>query len=131
MKQIVIPVPNRPGVVADVSEALGSAGVNIEEMDAEGAVDNGVIILMVDHYDLALRTLQEAGFQAITEDALVLKLLNEPGSLAKIARRLEIASINIRSLRIAKHLGEHTLVTLVTDRQEEARGILRDCLVSL
>lgn len=130
MKQIVIPVPNRPGVVADVSEALGSAGVNIEEMDAEGAVDNGVIILMVDHYDVALRALQEAGFQAISEDALVLKLLNEPGSLAKIARRLEAASINIRSLRIAKHLGEYTLVTLVADRQEEARELLRDCLVS-
>jgi len=131
MKQIVIPVPNRTGVVADVSEALGAAGVNIEEMDAEGAVDNGVIILMVDHYDLALRALQEAGFQAITEDALVLKLHNEPGSLAKVARRLEAAAINIRSLRIAKHLGEFTLVTLVADRQEEAREILRDCLVAL
>jgi len=131
MKQIVIPVPNRPGVVADVSEALGAAGVNIEEMDAEGAVDNGVIILMVDHYDLALRALQEAGFQAITEDALVLKLHNEPGSLAKVARRLEAAAINIRSLRIAKHLGEFTLVTLVADRQEEARALLQDCLVSL
>ena len=131
MKQIVIPVPNRPGVVADVSEALGAAGINIEEMDAEGAVDNGVIILMVDHYDAALRALQEAGFQAISEDALVLKLLNEPGALAKVARRLEHASINIRSLRIAKHLGGNTLVTLVTDRQDEAREILRDCLVSL
>ena len=131
MKQIVIPVPNRPGVVADVSEALGLAGVNIEEMDAEGAVNNGVIILVVDQYDIALRALQEAGFQAITEDALVLKLHNEPGSLAKIARRLEVASINIRSLRIAKHLGGYTLVTLVTDRQDEARALLQDCLVSL
>lgn len=131
MKQIVIPVPNHPGVVAAVSEALGAAGVNIEEMDAEGAVDNGVIILIVDHYDAALRALQEAGFRAITEDALVLKLRNEPGSLAKVARRLETAAINIRSLRIAKHLGRNTLVTLVTDRQDEARELLRDCLVSL
>lgn len=131
MKQIVIPVPNRPGVVAEVSEALAAAGINIEEMDAEGAIDNGVIILVVDQYDAALRALQEAGFQAISEDALVLRLRNEPGSLALIARRLEVAAINIRSLRIARHLGPHTLVTVVTDRQAEAREILRDCLVSL
>ena len=131
MKQIVIPVPHRPGVVADVSETLAAAGINIEEMDAEGAVDNGVILLMVDRYDAALRALQEAGFRAISEDALVLRLRNEPGSLAQVARRLETAAINIRSLRIAKHLGPHTLVTLVTDHQAEARELLRDCLVSL
>ena len=131
MKQIIIPVPDRPGVVADVSEALAAAGVNIEDMDAEGAADKGVIILSVDHYDVALRALQEAGFGAITEDALVLQLFNEPGALAKVARRLGEASINIRSLRIAKHLGSETLVTLVTDREEEARELLRDCLVSL
>jgi hypothetical protein len=93
--------------------------------------ENGVIILTVDRYDDAVRALHEAGYRAITEDALVLRIRNEPGSLAKIARRLAEASINIRSLRIAKHLGEETLVTLVAERPEEARELLRDCLVAL
>jgi len=131
MKQIIIPVPDRPGVVADVTEALAAAGVNIEDLDAEGAADKGVIILNVDRYDAALRALQEAGFRAITEDALVLKLLDEPGALAKVARRLGDASINIRSLRIAGRLGNEVLVTLVADRQDEARELVRDCLVAL
>lgn len=131
MKQIIILAPNRPGVVADLSEALGEAGVNIEQLDAEGAVENGTILLMVDHYDKALRALQEAGFRAVTEDALVLKLHDEPGALAKVARRLGDAQINIRSLRIAHHLGDSVLVTLVTDREGEARELLHDCLVSL
>jgi hypothetical protein len=48
-----------------------------------------------------------------------------------VARRLGEASINLRSLRIAKHLGEETLVTLVAERPEEARELLRDCLVAL
>jgi hypothetical protein len=131
MKQIIIPVPDRPGVVADLSEILGGAGVNIEDLDAGGVDENGVIILTVDRYDDAVRALHEAGYRAITEDALVLRIRNEPGSLAKIARRLAEASINIRSLRIAKHLGEETLVTLVAERPEEARELLRDCLVAL
>lgn len=131
MKQIVIPVPDRPGVVADVSESLATAGVNIEDMDAEGAADKGVIILTVDRYDAALRALQESGFRAITEDAIVLRLANESGALAKVARRLGEASINIRSLRIAKHHGSETLVTLVTNHQAEARDLLRDCVVTL
>lgn len=131
MKQIIIPVPDRPGAVADLSEVLGGAGVNIEDLDAGGVDENGVVILTVDRYDDAVRALHEAGYRAITEDALVLRIRNEPGSLAKIARRLAEASINIRSLRIAKHLGEETLVTLVAERPEEARELLRDCLVAL
>lgn len=131
MKEIIIPVQNRPGVVADVTEALAAAGVNIEEMDAEAAVDNGVIIITVDRYDDALRALNGAGFQAITEDAIVLKLRNEPGALALIARKMKDAEINIRSLRIAQRLGRDSLVTLVTDRQDAARVLLSDVTVSL
>ncbi len=131
MKQIIIPVPDRPGVVAEVSDALAAAGVNIEDLDAEGAADKGVIILNVDRYDEALRALHEAGFRAITEDALVLKLRDEPGALARVARRLADAQINIRSLRIARRLGGQVLVTLVADRQDEARRLLADCLVAL
>jgi hypothetical protein len=131
MKQIIIPVPDWPGVVADVTGVLGAAGVNIEDLDAGGADENGVIILTVDRYDAAVRALHEAGYRAITEDALVLRIRNEPGALAKVARRLGEASINIRSLRIAKHLGGDTLVTLVAERPEEARELLRDCLVAL
>lgn len=131
MKEIIIPTPNRPGVVADVSQALADAGVNINEMDAHATEESGVIIITVDRYDEALRALNAAGFDAITEDAIVLKLCNEPGALAKVARRLTDAGINIRSLRIAKHLGDNSLVTLVTDRQDAVRGLLGDIVVSL
>ncbi len=131
MKEIIIPVPNRPGIVAEVSGALAAVGVNIEEMDAGAANESGVIIITVDRYDDALRALNAAGFSAISEDAIVLKLVNEPGALAKVARRLGDAGIGIRSLRIAKHLGKTSLVTLVTDDQEEVRRILGDIIISL
>jgi len=131
MKQIIIPVRNRPGVVAEVSQTLADAEVNIEEMDAEAAVENGIITITVDHYDRALQALARAGFQAISEDAIVLKLQNEPGALARIARRLQDEQINIRSLRIAQRLGHSSLVTLVTDRQEDARQLLKDVSVSI
>lgn len=130
MKEIIILVRNRPGAVAEVSQTLADAGVNIEELDAEAAVENGVITLTVDKYDLALHVLNEAGFRAISEDAIVLRLKDEPGALARIASRLQEEQINIRSLRIAQRLGKDSLVTLVTDRQEEARLLLADLTVS-
>ncbi len=131
MREIIIPVRNRPGAVAEVTATLANAEINIEDMDAEAVHDEGVIIITVDRYDAALQELSRAGFEAITEDAIVLKLRNEPGALAQIAKRLQDAEINIRSLRIAQCIGPNSLVTLVADDQAGARELLSEFAVSL
>ncbi|MDF1737872.1 MAG: ACT domain-containing protein [Verrucomicrobiales bacterium] len=131
MREIIIPVKNRPGALAEVTQALADAEVNIEEIDAESIEKKGVIIITVDRYDTALQVLNRAGFQAITEDAIVLKLANEPGALAQIARRLQEAQINIHSLRIAQRVGPRSLVTLVTDNQARAGELLAEFRISL
>ncbi len=132
MKQIIIPVPDRPGVVADVTGVLGAAGVNIEDLDAGGADENGSSSSPWTDTTTAVRALHEAGYRAITEDALVLRIRNEPGALAKVAAAAR------RSLdqhpqppHRQTSRGEETLVTLVAERPEEARELLRDCLVAL
>lgn len=129
MKEIIIPVKNAPGTLAAVSEALAATQVNIESIEATAFEENGVIVLRVDRYDMALRALRDAGFRAVTEDALVLRLENRPGSLAQVARRLTNAQIGIRSLQILERGGRESLVTLVADDTEAARKILADVLV--
>ncbi len=129
MKQIIVPVPNSPGTLAAITESLAAAGVNIESIDAEAIEANGVIILRVDHYDDALRSLRDAGFRAVTEDALVLRLENRPGALAAIARRLTDSQIAIRSLQILERCGPTSLVTLVIDDPSAAKSLLADVLV--
>lgn len=126
MRQIIVPVPNQPGAVADVCQLLADHAINIEEMDAESAVSNGVIVLRVDRYDDAIRALRFAGYRALTEDAIVLQLEDRPGALAEVAQRLKLAAINIRSLRIAHRMGRRAIVTLVTEDQPAARRLLAD-----
>ena len=129
MKQITIVVDDHPGVVADLSEALARRGINIESIDAQGASPHGVIHLTVDRYDDALVALRDAGFQAISEDALVIRLRDEPGALARVAARFRDAQLNIRSIRILRRDREFVLVTLVTSDNQQAREQLEDVLV--
>ncbi len=129
MKEIIIPVENAKGTLARVSETLAATKVNIESIEASAAGEHGIIVLRVNHYDTALRALRDAGFRAVTEDALVLHLENRPGSLARVARRLTEAKIGIRSLAILERGGNQSLVTLVADDTEAARRILADKLV--
>ncbi len=128
MKEITVLVDNRSGVLADISATLADRGVNIETIDGEAAESRGIIRLTVDQYDEALSALRDRGFQAISEDALLIRLKDESGALAKAAARFKDADINIRSLRILRREGGYALVTLVTEDNDAARELVADVL---
>jgi len=79
MKNITVLTESRLGVVADISQLLGDNNINILTLDVEGMDDHGLIQLTVDHYDRALQLFKQAGLRAISEDALVIRVPDEPG----------------------------------------------------
>jgi hypothetical protein len=87
------------------------------------------VTLTVDRYDEALLALQEAGFQAVSEDALIVRLTDAPGALARVAERFKSDALNIRSLRFLRREGGFALVALVTEDNERARLLVDDLLV--
>lgn len=129
MKQISVLTDNRSGVLAELSQALGQRNVNIESIDGEGAEQTGVVTLTVDRYDDALQALQEAGFRAVSEDALIVRMKDEPGALARVAERFKAAEINIKSLRFLSRDDGFALVTLVTEDNERAKQLVADLIV--
>lgn len=66
--EVRVPVPDRPGVIAEVSTLLGSLGVNIFDLEiahsAEG--ERGVMVMVVDadHEELVRKALGERNFRA-------------------------------------------------------------------
>ncbi len=130
MKQLVIVTEDKPGIVADISTALANKNINIESLDAEAAKRHGIVILSVDKYDEALKTLKDASFTVYTEDTIVVEIADEPGALAKIARRFKDANLNMRSIRIIKREAGKSLVAIATDDTKEAIKLVEDCIVA-
>ena len=130
MKEIVIVSEDRPGMVAEITEALAAAGVNIEFLTAETVGSSRVAILTVDHYDDALRALARTRFKAISEDALVIRLDDRPGELARITRRLKDADIDLHSIRIIRREAGTGIIAVSVDRREEAMELLQDVIIS-
>ena len=130
MKQITIVTERSPGLLARVSEILASRGINIETLDAETVQDHGVVILTVDRYDQALVALRDAGVPAVSEDAIIIRIADEPGALARISRRFHDAGIRLRSVRIIRRSAGSGLVALSTERTERALDLVRDVLIS-
>jgi hypothetical protein len=129
MKEIVIVTQNRAGLLADIAEILARHNINIETLDAEEVHDTAVIELTVDRYDEALQRLRDAGFDAVTEDAFLIRLKDEPGALARVAKRFKDANIDLRSVRIVRRLKDSAIVAVATARTEEAKALVREYLV--
>jgi len=130
MKQImIITPPDRPGTVADVAECLGERGVNILAIDVTDDHAHGVILLEAEPYNEALRVLAESGFNAVSEEVLVIRIKDEPGALAKVAARFREPRININAMRIVRRDTAWATVILSTNDNSTARAVLADCLV--
>jgi len=129
MKEIVIVAHNRAGLVADICEVLAARRINIETLDAEEVTDLAVVQLTVDRFDEALQALRDAGFDAISEDALVIRIPDEPGALAKVAKRFKDADIDLRSIRIIRRQNGVATVALATSRSQQVIDLVSDCLV--
>ena len=126
MKRIIIMAENKVGVIADIGKALAENKINIEALDAESTGDDGIVILMTDDPDGALQALTYAGFRAVSDEALILKLKDEPGALAKIAEKFKQSNLNIRSFHILGHKAGYSMVALTTDDRAKAQALIDD-----
>jgi hypothetical protein len=130
MKQITIVTPARSGLVADISNHLGSVGINIESLDAAVVREWDIVQLTVSDYDQALTVLRDAGFDAITEDAVVINVKDRPGALAEVTRRLNEAGVDMRSMRILHRQAGEAMVAISMERSDEAMALIDDLLVN-
>lgn len=130
MKEItIITPPDRPGTVADITECLAKHEVNILEMEVVDDHAHGIVRLQAEPYEVALRVLAEGGFNALSEEVIVIRLKDEPGAIARVSARFREPNINIRALRIMRRDAGWATVILSTDDDETARQLLEDCVV--
>ena len=126
MKRIRVTARDKPGAVAAITEALAREGVNLVAINTERMGERGLVTLATedDDHDRALHCLTAAGYRAVTEEALLVRLRDEPGALAKVAARFRDAGLNIRSLHILDRHEDHATVALDVEDPEAAAALL-------
>ena len=119
---LTVIVDDRPGVLADLGEATGRAGVNIEGLCAVTGDGKGFIHLLVEDAEAARGALEEAGFGIADEREVVLvDLHDKPGTMGEIARDLAEAGVGID---FAYTIFSGVRLVIVTDDTEKARAAL-------
>ena len=129
MEQITIVTKDYNGLTADIASALGSNDINIESLDAKKIDDIGLVMLRVNQYDRVLSILRDAGWNAITEDSLLVRVKDEPGAIADLAKRFRDANLHVSSMRIVQHHGDWGAIAVSAEPLEEARALVKDELM--
>ena len=93
--QVSVFLGNHPGRLLNVCRLLGDNGINIRAVNIAENKDYGVLRLIVDKSDEALRVLKEASFSAECTNVVAVEVPDVPGGLARVLETIEKAKINI------------------------------------
>ena len=114
-KQLSLFLVNKPGVLADVCQTLGEHKINIRGISVSDTVDHAVVRLVVDDPQKAIHILGEHGVLVVETDVLVLEVDDQPGALAKVARKFARGKINIEYAYGTADSGQAKIFLRVSD----------------
>jgi hypothetical protein len=122
LEELIVTVDDRPGVLADIGELLGDAGVNIETLCASTYNGIGVIHLVVDDGDEAGEILAANDFKVReARPVLTATLDDRPGELGRYCRKLADAGVGISAVYVARRDRGETELIFAVDNLDEAK----------
>ncbi|MFX1554557.1 MAG: amino acid-binding protein [Promethearchaeota archaeon] len=124
MRDLTVILKNEPGMLADMGEALGKMGINMEGLCGFPLKGEGIVHILVEDETTARWALEEAGFQVrAVREVLVLdigQIVGKPGTGGKMARKIGNAGVNIDLIYFA----ENNRIVLGVDNLDKARAAL-------
>lgn len=95
VRQLSVFIENKAGRVSEITDVLGRQGVNIRGFSVSDTADYGIVRLIVDAPDEAIKALHDAGFTVKESDVICVHLPDQPGGLAGVLKVISDAGVNI------------------------------------
>ncbi len=122
-KQLSLFLENKPGVLADVCEALGDHQINIRGLSVSDTVDHAVVRMIVDDPARAIHLLGDHGVMVVETDVLAIEVDDKPGALARIARKFALDKINIEYAYGTSDSGRARIYMRVSDARKGKQAV--------
>jgi len=124
VKQLSFTMPNRAGLLSEVSAAVSDAKVNIDTIYAYEMGDKAYFILTTDGNARAKKALTQLGVEANEEDIVAVEIPNKIGELQKVAKKIADAGININYVYGTTVTGKSSICVLQTSDNAKASKVI-------
>ena len=95
IKQISVFVENKEGRLAEITETIAKAGVDIRALSIADTTDFGILRLIVDKPHETEKVLRDSGFTVSVTSVIAVGIDDVPGGFAKPMRGLANAHIDV------------------------------------
>ena len=124
-KQVSIFLENRAGRLAEVTSLLGDHGINIRALSLADTADFGILRLIVNDVDKAVRILKKEGLTVRETDVVAAEVPDRAGGLASILRILSRENINVEYMyAFVRSPAESAIMIFRFDETQKAVEVL-------
>lgn len=125
LKQLTVFVENKQGALVAITDTLASHNVNLRALSIADTEEFGILRLIVNDNDTALKQLADEGYLIKTTDVVGVKIGDEPGKLSKALKVLDDANINLEYLyAFMARTEKHAYVVLRVADNAAAEAVL-------
>ena len=122
--QFVVQLKNEPGAMANLAEKLAARGVDLRAIGGGGIGGVGHVIMTTADDDTTRAVLDEDGYTYVEGESILAEVDDKPGGMARIARQLADAGVNILGHLFLGRWGDRAMFAFVVDKPDVARPIL-------
>ena len=122
--QFVVQLPNEPGAMATLAEALAAKGVDLRAIGGGSIGDSGHVIMTTNEDAEARSVLLAGGYEFVEGESLLVEVDDRPGGMARLARELADADVNILGHLFIGRWSDRATFAFVVDKPDVARPIL-------
>jgi len=123
-KEISFTMPNKAGLLSEVTTAIAGEKVNITAICAYAMGDTAYFMLTTASNVKAKKVLTPFGVAIEERDVVEVELLNRPGELQKIAKRIANAGIDIEYMYATAGAGKSTTCVFKTADDKNAIKVI-------
>ena len=125
VEQISIFIENKSGRLAEVCGILGEAGVNIRALSLADTSDFGILRLIVQDSEKALKVLKEHRFTVSKTEVIGVEVPDSPGGLSSILRILDENQVNVEYMyAFVERSGDNAVIIFRFDDIDGAIDVL-------
>ena len=123
MKELSFSLPNRIGLLSELSSFLTAAKVNIEAICAYGMGDEGYFMIVTDNNAKAKKVISQMGAEVKVEKVIAVEMPNRVGQMRQAAKQISDAGVDIHYVYGSPVRGKMTVIFKTADDKRVLKAL--------
>ena len=123
LKQLSFTLPDRIGLLSEVTAFITAAKINIEAICAYGMGEEGYFMIITDNNAKAEKVISHMGAEVKTEDVIAVEVPNKVGQLQQAARKISDAGVDISYVYGSPVEQKMTLIFKTSDDKKALKAL--------